>query len=103
MNLLQYTEFWLAGFLGVANGVAIVPVGSFIWQVAQADSHSAAFALAEALVLAVLMLLAISCTGWELLLLTTRRSEPAAYETIPVVVFCVGVGALLLAMALLTS
>ncbi|NML64910.1 hypothetical protein HHL22_06790 [Hymenobacter sp. RP-2-7] len=102
MKTVQYSEFWYATILGLANCVAVVPAGFFSWQAFGERGHQAGLSWGAATLLLLFQMLAVSCVGWELLLLKMRRLEPAVSETSPLIIFCVGVVALVLVAGLVS-
>jgi hypothetical protein len=100
MKTYQFTEFWYALLIGLADCLVAVPVGYFSYASFTAGGHDAALGWLFAIVAILLWSWAFCCCGWEILLLHRRRAEQIASETVPAVVFCSGLTTLILALGI---
>lgn len=63
MKFYQYSEFWYAVALGLANSVVVILGGAFYWQAFGKQGHQAVLSWGAAGLLVLLQLLAASCVG----------------------------------------
>lgn len=100
MKTHQFTEFWYALLIGLADCLVAVPVGFFSYDTFAASGHDAVLGWLFALIAILLWSWAFCCCGWEIVLLHVRKTNPTTSETVPIAVFCSGITTLILALGI---
>lgn len=100
MKNQQLTEFWHVLVLGIISCGLAIPILFACQRIFNDHSHDAILGWAIAVLALVFLFLAVSCLGWEIILLYKRKLSPSASEALPFTVFLVGLIAVVLATGL---
>lgn len=103
MKAVQYTECWYAAFLALGACFVGVPTGIYSYRTFTDGGHDAILGWPFAIAALLLWSWAAWCCGWELRRLRTHRNDPNLSETAPLVLFCFGIIALLLALGIVVT